>query len=167
MWQRMLNIVQLLFVQLFLKCCPRVFFLQQTIKSLKWCPRIPTNSCSLMIKQRFHQHIDQLGKNFSRIAFIFTVFCFWSSMDSIDQHNADDNLPISSIFFAISGSTYRHRQTSSVSYVTNDRFRICLPAPILEHLHEVNFAFTLWPLTSLNCSQDIEADRRPSCEIRR
>ncbi|CAF0823433.1 unnamed protein product [Adineta ricciae] len=59
-----------------------------------------------------------------------------SSMDSIDQHSVDENLPISSIFFSISGSTYRHRQMSSGSYVTNNRFRICLPAPVLEHLHE-------------------------------
>ncbi|CAF0893475.1 unnamed protein product [Adineta steineri] len=58
-----------------------------------------------------------------------------SSTESSDQHISEDNLPITSLFFSISGSTYRRHRRSSSETISN-RFRICLTAPVLDHLHE-------------------------------
>jgi hypothetical protein len=55
---------------------------------------------------------------------------------------SDDDLPASTLFFSVSGSTYRRRQNPS-SITNSDRFHICATVPILEHLHEVNQFFYL------------------------
>ncbi len=53
----------------------------------------------------------------------------------------DNDLPASSLFFSISGSTYR-RRINSTSTTNSDRFRVCVTVPILEHLHDVNRKFS-------------------------
>jgi hypothetical protein len=59
--------------------------------------------------------------------------------ESGDLSIVGDDLSASSIFFCVSGSTYRRRRTSSSSSnINSGRFRVCITAPILEHLHEVN-----------------------------
>ncbi len=61
------------------------------------------------------------------------------SFDNNDQLISGNNLPINSFFFSVTGSTYGHRRLStSSSNMTSDRFRNCITAPVLEHLHEVN-----------------------------
>ncbi|UJR22456.1 hypothetical protein I4U23_025514 [Adineta vaga] len=90
------------------------------------------------ISQMVHSNTNHLLVNGDQKDFSSTYRSI-SSIDSIDQHISDDKLPIDSVFFSISGSTYRYRQASSssvASYVADNRFRICLPAPVLEHLHE-------------------------------
>ena len=52
----------------------------------------------------------------------------------------DDDIPMSNLFFSISGSTYR-RRISHLSNITSTRFRVCVTVPILEHLHEVSLVF--------------------------
>jgi hypothetical protein len=66
---------------------------------------------------------------------IFDFFC--SSVETADLSMFDDDLSASSVFFSVSGSTYRHR-VNSPSTTNSDRFRVCVTVPILEHLHEVN-----------------------------
>ncbi|CAF4219354.1 unnamed protein product [Rotaria socialis] len=46
-----------------------------------------------------------------------------------------DDLPIDTLFFSVSGSTYLNRQIA-LSNVTSTRFRVCLTVPVLEHIHE-------------------------------
>ncbi|CAF2105312.1 unnamed protein product [Rotaria magnacalcarata] len=46
-----------------------------------------------------------------------------------------DDLPVDTLFFSVSGSTYLHRQIA-LSNVTSTRFRVCLTVPVLEHIHE-------------------------------
>jgi hypothetical protein len=58
-------------------------------------------------------------------------------VDSNDLPIFDDDIPASSLFFSVSGSTYRRRINSS-SNISSDRFHVCVTVPILEHLHEVN-----------------------------
>jgi hypothetical protein len=58
-------------------------------------------------------------------------------MESADIAMFNDELSASSLFFSISGSTYRRRITSTAA-TNSDRFRVCVTVPILEHLHEVN-----------------------------
>jgi hypothetical protein len=52
---------------------------------------------------------------------------------SNDHFIIGDDLPIHTVFFSISGSTYHHPLDTSTS-----RFRISITPPVLEHLHEVN-----------------------------
>ncbi len=61
-------------------------------------------------------------------------------MDSNDLPMFDDDSPASSLFFSVSGSTYRRRINTS-SNIYSDRFRACVTVPILEHLHEVKKFF--------------------------
>ena len=58
-------------------------------------------------------------------------------MDSSDLPMFDDDIPPSSLFFSVSGSTY-HRRIISSSHINSNRFHLCVTVPILEHLHEVN-----------------------------
>lgn len=51
----------------------------------------------------------------------------------------DNDIPAQTLFFSVSGSTYR-RQINSSSYVYSNRFRVCLTVPLLEYLHEVRFS---------------------------
>jgi hypothetical protein len=67
---------------------------------------------------------------------------FSRSVDGNDLPVVDDDLPASSLFFSISGSTYRRRIFPS-SNATSDRFRVCVTVPVLEKLHEVNNFFFL------------------------
>jgi hypothetical protein len=58
-----------------------------------------------------------------------------SSVETADLSMFDDDLSASSVFFSVSGSTYR-RRVNSPSTTNSDRFRLCVTVPILEHLHE-------------------------------
>ncbi|CAF0765748.1 unnamed protein product [Adineta ricciae] len=58
-----------------------------------------------------------------------------SSVDTTDLPMFDDDIPMSNLFFSVSGSTYR-RRISHLSNITSTRFRVCVTVPILEHLHE-------------------------------
>ena len=49
----------------------------------------------------------------------------------------DEDLPVHSLFFSVSGSTYRPRPNATTNTSTSARFRVCLTVPVLEHLHEV------------------------------
>ncbi|CAF3557038.1 unnamed protein product [Rotaria sp. Silwood1] len=58
-----------------------------------------------------------------------------SSVESNDLPLLDDDIPANSLFFSVSGSTYR-RQINSSTYMNSNRFHVCLTVPILENLHE-------------------------------
>lgn len=56
------------------------------------------------------------------------------SSKSNDSFSADEHLPISTLFFSISGSTY-HRQSD----INSNRFRLSMTPTIFEQFHEVKF----------------------------
>ncbi|CAF4667555.1 unnamed protein product [Rotaria socialis] len=58
-----------------------------------------------------------------------------SSVDSNDLPMFDNDIPVHSLFFSVTGSTYR-RQINAPSYMYSERFRVCLTVPILEYLNE-------------------------------
>ncbi|CAF2142912.1 unnamed protein product, partial [Rotaria magnacalcarata] len=58
-----------------------------------------------------------------------------SSVDSNDLPIFDNDIPVHSLFFSVTGSTYR-RQINASSYMYSERFRVCLTVPILEYLNE-------------------------------
>jgi hypothetical protein len=64
----------------------------------------------------------------------------------------NNDLPIHSLFFSISGSTYHHRQMN----INSNRFCICITASVLEHLHEVNWFFSFEKKEKLNKILDIK-----------
>ncbi|CAF5092636.1 unnamed protein product, partial [Rotaria magnacalcarata] len=57
------------------------------------------------------------------------------SVDSNDLPIFDNDIPVHSLFFSVTGSTYR-RQINASSYMYSERFRVCLTVPILEYLNE-------------------------------
>ncbi|CAF1029135.1 unnamed protein product [Rotaria sordida] len=59
------------------------------------------------------------------------------SIECNDSYAWKDDLPMNSLFFCVSGSTYRHYQmSSSSSNVISGRFHVCVTVPVLEHIHE-------------------------------
>jgi hypothetical protein len=60
-------------------------------------------------------------------------------IENNDSFASGDDLPIYSLFFSVSGSTYRR-----IFAPSSNHFRICITASVLEHLHEVNFVIVVF-----------------------
>jgi len=75
-----------------------------------------------------------------RLECVKLEFISLRSIENNDQLKFENDLPINSLFFSITGSTYRRQQMN----INSDRFHVCITTPVLEHLHEVNLISFLY-----------------------
>lgn len=65
----------------------------------------------------------------------------FSSIETVDLPFSDEDLPLDSLFFSVSGSSY-HRRILNSSFTYSDRFRLCATTTFLEQIHEVKVTFS-------------------------